>query len=88
MVDVHSIEKVYTISEYLARENASEVRREFHNGNVCRDAIVNPLLIGEVLFEDTRPYDKSEKFENYCTIPGFREYILIEPHAATFTISF
>lgn len=30
MVDVHSIEKVYTISEYLAREDASEVRRYLH----------------------------------------------------------
>ncbi|MCK6691865.1 MAG: Uma2 family endonuclease [Thermoanaerobaculia bacterium] len=150
MVDVHSIEKVYTISEYLAREDASEARHEFHNGtliemaggilphnmiklrlagmldlllerlkmphvacnsdtkvrlealnrfvypdvtisdgqpvyyrapegNLRRDAIVNPLLIAEVLSEDTRAYDKSEKFENYCTIPGFREYVLIEP---------
>lgn len=152
MVDLHPIEKAYTISEYLAREDASEVRHEFNNGNLTemaggilplnvikgefytlinlairrakiphmvlnsdtkvrleglnrfvypdvtvsdgqpvyyrtpegtlrRDAIVNPLLIVEVLSEDTRAYDKSEKFENYCSIPGFREYVLIEPEA-------
>lgn len=150
MVDLHPIEKAYTISEYLAREDASEVRHEFHNGTLVemaggilphnmiklrlagmldllleklkmlhvacnsdtkvrlealnrfvypditvsdgqpvyyregtlrRDAIVNPLLIVEVLSEDTRACDKSEKFENYCSIPGFREYVLIEPEA-------
>lgn len=152
MVDVNPIEKVYTISEYLSREDASELRHEFNNGTLIemaggilphnmiklrfagtldlllekqkmphvacnsdtkvrleavnrfvypdltisdgqpvyyrtpegalrRDIIVNPLLIVEVLSEDTRAYDKAEKFENYCTIPGFREYILIEPES-------
>ena len=48
-------------------------------GKTRRDTIINPLLIVEVLSDDTRAHDKSEKFEDYCTIPGFREYILIEP---------
>ena len=53
----------------------------YHNpeGALRRDIITNPLLIVEVLSDDTRAHDKSEKFESYCTIPGFREYILIEP---------
>lgn len=48
-------------------------------GKTRRDIIINPLLIVEVLSDDTRAHDKSEKFDDYCTIPGFREYILIEP---------
>jgi Uma2 family endonuclease len=48
-------------------------------GVVRRDTIINPLLIVEVLSENTRDYDKGGKFDLYCTIPGFREYILIEP---------
>jgi len=149
MVDVSSIEKTYTIADYLAREEESTVRHEFHNGTLLemaggilphnvvklriagmldlllmqkkmphvacnsdtkvrieaenrfvypdltitdgqpayyrspdgtlrRDIVINPLVIVEVLSEDTRAFDKSEKFDLYCSIPGFREYILIE----------
>ncbi len=55
---------------------------EYYNtpeGILRRDAIVNPLVIFEVLSEDTRNYDKGNKFDAYCTIPTFREYVLIEP---------
>lgn len=48
-------------------------------GKVRRDIITNPLVVIEVLSEDTRPFDKGEKFELYSSVPGFREYILIEP---------
>lgn len=49
------------------------------NGKLRRDAIVNPLLVVEVLSEDTRSYDKGEKFDCYCTLGSFREYLLVEP---------
>jgi Uma2 family endonuclease len=48
-------------------------------GKERRDIIINPLLVVEVLSNDTRSKDKGEKFEQYCTIPTFREYLLIEP---------
>lgn len=48
-------------------------------GATRRDIIVNPLTIFEVLSEDTRSFDKGDKFELYCSVPGFREYVLIEP---------
>jgi Uma2 family endonuclease len=48
-------------------------------GNIRRDAIVNPLVVVEVLSEDTRSYEKGSKFELYYDVPGFQEYILIEP---------
>lgn len=150
MVAVENLQKYYTIAEYLEMEDTSEVRHEFHNGNlkemaggilphnaiklrfgglldkqldevniphmalnsdtkvrieannrfvypditisdgtpeyytspngaVRRDTVINPLVVIEVLSEDTRAYDKGEKFELYCTVPSFREYVLIEP---------
>ncbi len=51
-------------------------------GHVRRDVIINPLVIVEVLSEDTCDYDKGEKFELYCSVPGFQEYLLIEPEEA------
>lgn len=48
-------------------------------GKTRRDIIINPLLVVEVLSEETRDKDKGEKFEDYSTIPGFREYLLLEP---------
>lgn len=49
------------------------------DGRIRRDIIINPLLIVEVLSDETRQYDKGEKFELYCAVPGFQEYILVEP---------
>jgi len=48
-------------------------------GKVRRDAITNPMLLVEVLSNKTRAFDKGEKFDHYCTLPTFREYLLIEP---------
>ncbi len=48
-------------------------------GAVRRDIIINPLVVIEVLSEETRGFDKGEKYEMYCSVPGFREYVLIEP---------
>jgi Uma2 family endonuclease len=51
-------------------------------GKTRRDIIINPLVIVEVLSEETRDYDKGGKFEFYSSIPGFQEYLLIEPEEA------
>lgn len=42
------------------------------------DALVNPVVIFEILSESSKNYDRVEKFEFYRTIPTFQEYILIE----------
>ncbi len=41
------------------------------------DAIINPTLILEILSEDTANYDRGAKFRKYCSIPSFKEYVLI-----------
>lgn len=40
-------------------------------------AVINPLLIVEVLSDNTEAYDRGEKFRKYRSIPSFQEYILI-----------
>jgi Uma2 family endonuclease len=42
------------------------------------DAIVNPVVIVEVLSPSTRALDEGQKFEAYKAITTFREYLLVE----------
>ncbi len=42
-----------------------------------QDAILNPVLIVEVLSPSTEAYDRGKKFEAYRSIPSFREYLLV-----------
>jgi Uma2 family endonuclease len=42
------------------------------------DTLVNPDLIVEVLSDSTRNYDRGEKFQQYRSIPSFREYLVVE----------
>ena len=41
------------------------------------DAILNPVVIVEVLSPSTKALDEGKKFEAYKAIPTFREYLLI-----------
>ncbi len=53
-------------------------KAEFYEGR--DDTLTNPLVIFEVLSDSTKVYDRGEKFEFYCSIPTFQEYILIDQH--------
>ncbi len=44
------------------------------------DALVNPMLIVEVLSYSTEGYDRGDKFTHYKSIPSFREYLLVAQH--------
>lgn len=44
----------------------------------CKDTIINPSVIFEVLSESTKSYDRGKKFLFYRSIPTFKEYILID----------
>jgi Uma2 family endonuclease len=52
---------------------------QFQEGR--KDALINPLIIAEVLSKSTQNYDKCDKFAAYRTIPEFGEYILIDQYA-------
>ncbi|MEN0005555.1 MAG: Uma2 family endonuclease [Bacteroidota bacterium] len=43
-------------------------------------ALTNPTLIVEVLSKSTEGYDRGGKFHKYCTLPSFKEYILIDQY--------
>ena len=42
-----------------------------------KSAISNPTLIVEVLSSSTEHLDRGLKFHEYCTLPSFKEYVLI-----------
>jgi Uma2 family endonuclease len=131
-------EKYLSVSDYLAAEERSRVKQEYHNGIlvdmaggsidhnrivgnmyfelrnrvkdsctvfnsdqkvyldavnhfvypdvsvVCGElasqnqAILNPILIVEVLSDGTSAYDRGAKFRKYRTLPAFQEYLLID----------
>jgi Uma2 family endonuclease len=43
-----------------------------------KHSVINPVLITEVLSKSTESYDRGDKFHKYCSLPSFREYILID----------
>lgn len=42
-----------------------------------KNAVLNPLLVIEVLSPSTEDYDRGTKFTKYRSLPSFREYVLI-----------
>jgi Uma2 family endonuclease len=42
-----------------------------------RETLLNPTLLVEVLSESTEAYDRGKKFEHYCTLESFAEYLLV-----------
>ncbi len=46
-----------------------------------KDTVMNPLLIVEILSKSTQAYDRGDKFAAYRTIPGFREYVLVDQYS-------
>ncbi len=45
------------------------------------DTVTNPLLIGEVLSESTKNYDRGEKFLFYRQLPSLKHYLLIDQYS-------
>lgn len=43
-----------------------------------KNSIINPILIIEVLSKSTESYDRGDKFHKYCSLPSFKEYVLID----------
>lgn len=43
-------------------------------------AIVNPILLVEVLSDSTEAYDRGKKFEYFSKLPSLREYVLLSQH--------
>lgn len=65
-----------TLERYVYPD-ASVVCGEQEFENPHKNRLKNPILIVEVLSENTKNYDKTDKFHLYCSLPSFREYVLI-----------
>jgi len=57
--------------------DAFAVCGDMERHHVKNDGIMNPVLVVEVLSPSTMKYDRGAKFRKYCTIPTFKEYVLI-----------
>jgi len=43
-------------------------------------AVVNPVVLVEVLSDSSEAYDRGQKFAHYRRIPSLREYVLVSQH--------
>ena len=43
-------------------------------------AIINPILLIEVLSDSTESYDRGDKFALYSKLPSLQEYVLVQQH--------
>ncbi len=53
---------------------------ELERSSIEENAIVNPVVIIEVLSKSTESYDRGDKFFAYRQIPTLKEYILIDQY--------
>lgn len=60
----------------------SVVYGDLQTSTQVSNAIVNPILIIEVLSEGTEAFDRGKKFYYYRKIPSLREYVLISQEEA------
>ena len=44
------------------------------------NSVINPILIIEVLSKSTESYDRGDKFHKYCSLPSFKEYVLVDQY--------
>lgn len=51
-------------------------------------AIINPILIVEVLSPSTAQYDRNQKFMEYQCLPSFQEYVLVRQDAPEAVLAF
>lgn len=58
--------------------DASVVCQPYQTSPHDRNALINPILLVEVLSESTANYDRGSKFHYYSELPSLREYVLVE----------
>ena len=51
-------------------------------------SVINPVLIVEVLSKSTESYDRGDKFHKYCSLPSFKEYVLIDQYKPVIDVLF
>jgi len=69
--------RIDAVNRFLYPE-ASMVCGPIESSEHDPEALINPVLIAEVLSESSEAYDRGEKFRLYRHLPSFREYLLID----------
>jgi len=69
--------RVRTPSGMSAYPNASVALAPVECDAKDRNALANPVLIVEVLSEETEARDRGDKFRHYRSCPSFVEYVLV-----------
>jgi Uma2 family endonuclease len=62
---------------FTSYPDASVVCGRLETDGVDRDAMVNPVLVVEVLSESTEAYDRGAKAAHYRRVASLREYVLL-----------
>lgn len=68
------------IAESFLYSDGMLICGEVEHSEKNKNAIINPVLVIEVLSDSTEKYDRGEKFHKYCSLPSFKEYILIDQY--------
>jgi Uma2 family endonuclease len=69
--------KLSTYADVSVVCGAVDSQKVERNGRVIGEALLNPMVIVEVLSDSTEEYDRGEKFAHYMTVPSLREYVLV-----------
>ena len=48
-----------------------------------RDVLLNPILLIEVLSDNTESFDRGEKFKSYLQLDSLREYVLVSQSSSS-----
>lgn len=74
----NSDRKIYIESvNHFVYPDAFVVCGDEQNSTQDENAVTNPILVVEVLSKSTANYDRTDKFRKYCSLPSFKEYVLI-----------
>jgi Uma2 family endonuclease len=60
--------------------DASVVCNKLETAHDDPQAVVNPVVLVEVLSDSSEAYDRGEKFAHYRRIPSLREYVIVSQH--------
>ncbi|MEL7120992.1 MAG: Uma2 family endonuclease [Bacteroidota bacterium] len=73
-------------SQSFVYPDATVVCGAIETAEVDKHSIINPMLVVEVLSKSTERYDRGDKFHKYCSLPSFKEYVLIDQYKAVIDV--
>lgn len=69
--------KLSTYADASVVSGTLETMTVKRHGKLLGEAVINPVVIVEVLSDATERYDREEKFSYYRTLPSLKDYVLV-----------